>query len=85
MTKENPFPNLRVRVNIKASSKGILQPDITVENENGELVSISYKNTEDVGDVDKTKQTEVDRVFEKLDEFIEKSKAKGFKTCFDEQ
>ena len=82
---ENPFTNQYVRVNTKATSKGILSPDITVKFENADTTTVVRYNKDLEFEVSGTEnQNAVERNFEILEEWKQFSKKKGYTTCFDE-
>ncbi len=82
---ENPFTNQYVRVNSKASTKGVLSPDITVKYENADTTTVVRYDKDLEFEVSGTvDQAPVERCFELLEEWKQFAKKKGYTTCFDE-
>lgn len=84
-TETNPFTSQYVRVNTKATSKGILSPDITVKLENADTTTVVRYSKEHEFEVSGTiDQNPVERCFALIEEWKTAAKVKGYTTCFDE-
>ena len=84
-TEANPFTSQYVRVNTKATSKGILSPDITVKLENADTTTVVRYSKEHEFEVSGTiDQNPVERCFALIEEWKTAAKAKKYTTCFDE-